>query len=254
MTSTQSAPARASAVPEPVTRATVRPVDSARALLRAPRRVGRQEPVLDERPESPIPVERGVPPDEAVGPTSSPAAELAPPVRTRSRPATPTGGRSLLDGSQAEPGAETAPLVRPTVRLARSKQLAAHAAPSPDSERSTSGTRLAEAAGAVLSRADDGLETVDFPWASPPSEIVTTAPSVPAALLSRAPADAAPEPEEIDAPPATPPEAPAPTGRPSPAPPSAPDMDDVYEQVVDRLRRDLLVERERMGDLLGDLP
>jgi hypothetical protein len=31
-------------------------------------------------------------------------------------------------------------------------------------------------------------------------------------------------------------------------------MDDVYEQVVDRLRRDLLVERERMGDLLGDLP
>jgi hypothetical protein len=29
--------------------------------------------------------------------------------------------------------------------------------------------------------------------------------------------------------------------------------DELYEQVVERLRRDLLVERERMGDLLGDL-
>jgi hypothetical protein len=29
--------------------------------------------------------------------------------------------------------------------------------------------------------------------------------------------------------------------------------DELYEQVVERLRRELLVERERMGDLLGDL-
>jgi hypothetical protein len=31
------------------------------------------------------------------------------------------------------------------------------------------------------------------------------------------------------------------------------DLDAIYEQVVERLRRELLAERERMGDLLGDL-
>jgi hypothetical protein len=31
-------------------------------------------------------------------------------------------------------------------------------------------------------------------------------------------------------------------------------MDEIYEQVVERLRHDLLVERERMGDLIGGLP
>jgi len=30
-------------------------------------------------------------------------------------------------------------------------------------------------------------------------------------------------------------------------------IDEIYDKVVDRLRRDILVERERMGDLLGDL-
>jgi hypothetical protein len=36
--------------------------------------------------------------------------------------------------------------------------------------------------------------------------------------------------------------------------PAAPDMTEVYEHVVEQLRRELLVERERMGDLTGDLP
>jgi hypothetical protein len=31
-------------------------------------------------------------------------------------------------------------------------------------------------------------------------------------------------------------------------------MTEVYEHVVEQLRRELLVERERMGDLTGDLP
>lgn len=31
-------------------------------------------------------------------------------------------------------------------------------------------------------------------------------------------------------------------------------IDEIYDQVVERLRRDLLADRERMGDLLGDLP
>ncbi len=30
-------------------------------------------------------------------------------------------------------------------------------------------------------------------------------------------------------------------------------IDEIYEAVVERLRRDLLIERERMGDLVGDL-
>jgi hypothetical protein len=31
-----------------------------------------------------------------------------------------------------------------------------------------------------------------------------------------------------------------------------PNIDDLYEGILERLRRDLLAERERMGDLLGD--
>jgi hypothetical protein len=34
---------------------------------------------------------------------------------------------------------------------------------------------------------------------------------------------------------------------------AAPNVDDLYEGILERLRRDLLAERERMGDLLGDL-
>ena len=36
-------------------------------------------------------------------------------------------------------------------------------------------------------------------------------------------------------------------------PAHAPDPDDLYDRFVERLRRDLLAERERMGDLFGDL-
>jgi hypothetical protein len=34
----------------------------------------------------------------------------------------------------------------------------------------------------------------------------------------------------------------------------APDIDEIYEQVVERLERDALIERERRGGLLSDLP
>ena len=36
--------------------------------------------------------------------------------------------------------------------------------------------------------------------------------------------------------------------------PPAPTLEDTYDYVVERLRRDLLIERERMGDLIGRLP
>jgi hypothetical protein len=51
--------------------------------------------------------------------------------------------------------------------------------------------------------------------------------------------------------PETPPPAPGPA---PPAPPPAGvggDPDELYEQMIERLRRDLLDERERMGDLVG---
>jgi hypothetical protein len=48
---------------------------------------------------------------------------------------------------------------------------------------------------------------------------------------------------------------PAPHPKPNPNPnPQPVDLPQIYEYVVDHLRRDLLVERERMGDLLGELP
>jgi hypothetical protein len=34
---------------------------------------------------------------------------------------------------------------------------------------------------------------------------------------------------------------------------ATPNVDEIYEGVIERLRRDLIVERERMGDLLGNL-
>ena len=47
----------------------------------------------------------------------------------------------------------------------------------------------------------------------------------------------------------------APGGAPSGAAPggAAPNVDELYEGIIERLRRDLIVERERMGDLLGSL-
>jgi hypothetical protein len=44
-----------------------------------------------------------------------------------------------------------------------------------------------------------------------------------------------------------------PAAPPAPAAPPGPDIDEIYEGVVERLKRDVLAERERMGDLLGDI-
>jgi hypothetical protein len=75
--------------------------------------------------------------------------------------------------------------------------------------------------------------------------------SVRAPLLARAPetSDA-----EVAPPPPTPAAAaPAPAAA-APAAAPAPTLEDIYDHVVERLRRDLLLERERMGDLIGPLP
>jgi hypothetical protein len=79
-------------------------------------------------------------------------------------------------------------------------------------------------------------------------------------VLARAPevsdAESAPSPPQ-PTPAAAPAPAPAPAhaaAAPAPGGAPAPTLEDTYEYVVDRLRRDLLVERERMGDLIGRLP
>ena len=88
---------------------------------------------------------------------------------------------------------------------------------------------------------------VDVQPMEPASGPAPTAPPVRA--LARAEAEEAPSPNE----PAQA-AAPAPPAPPAPPPVGATgDMDEIYDQVLRRLRRDLLREREQMGDLLGDL-
>jgi hypothetical protein len=154
--------------------------------------------------------------------------------------------------------------VRPPVRLRRvparifSPQLASSAsarlAPRSRPGAPTTGERLADATGAPLHRElAGGRETIEFfPGDSDAS------PSV----LARAPAGApAPSPAAPAAEAQAPPGAPvaegggAMSGGASASHAGAsPEADDMYEHIIERLRRDLLTERERMGDLLGDLP
>jgi hypothetical protein len=111
----------------------------------------------------------------------------------------------------------------------------------------TSGLRLAAAAGAPLVPDSDGTATVVFaptaldaaPSLSTPVSAAST-PSIFRFPDSRSATGAAL---------ALAPEEPAGMV----AGPELLDLDAIYEQVVERLRRELLAERERMGDLLGDL-
>jgi len=113
--------------------------------------------------------------------------------------------------------------------------------------------RLAGATRGFVSRTPSELSTVAF---APPEEFLYP-PELPApALLARQPAEAsAPAPEAT--------EAPAQAAAPAPHAPAAAaaaaaaggglQLDDIYDDVLRRLKRDLLREREQMGDLLGDL-
>jgi hypothetical protein len=101
----------------------------------------------------------------------------------------------------------------------------------------TSALELAAVTGATIAR-EGSRDTVTF--AAPPGEMAGSAPpvddAIPAASASSRPALAAAAPD-----------------RPASSRSGA-EFDDVYEQVMERLRHDLLVERERMGDLLDGLP
>jgi hypothetical protein len=119
----------------------------------------------------------------------------------------------------------------------------------------TSAARLAEATGATVSYDEaTGAETVSFPH---PSDAAAFAPAV---ELMRAPDHSTESGEqgvgEAAAEGAAPAQAAAPEPQPSPSAGGGGggDIDEIYDQVIQRLRRDLLADRERMGDLLGDLP
>jgi len=115
-------------------------------------------------------------------------------------------------------------------------------------EPRVSAGRLAAATGGIVSRAPSELSTVAF---APPEEFLYPPELPPPALLARQPAEAsAPAPEATEAPAQA--AAPAPHA-PVPAGAGGPELDDIYDHVLRRLRRDLLREREQMGDLLGDL-
>jgi hypothetical protein len=107
---------------------------------------------------------------------------------------------------------------------------------------------MAAATGAVVEAAG-GMTTLAF------APAVAATPLTLARQLSETPpADAPPSMSEVV--PVQPAPAPAPGQAPGPhpVPPAAVDLPEIYEYVIDHLRRDLLVERERMGDLLGGLP
>jgi hypothetical protein len=107
---------------------------------------------------------------------------------------------------------------------------------------STSGARLAAATGAAFSSDPDGFETVVFPH---PSGFEAAS-----GMISRAPVDGN---DDSPPPPATA-SSPAPADPPPAASSGGGDIEEIYDQVIERLRRDLLADRERMGDVLGDLP
>jgi hypothetical protein len=109
-------------------------------------------------------------------------------------------------------------------------------------QRSTA-LSLAAATGGTFARETAELSSVSF---APPAERLFAEPAR-EAVLAREPDAAAPA---VPAPAA----APAPEAH-EPHAGHAPDVDydDIYDHVLRRLRRDLLREREQMGDVLGDL-
>jgi hypothetical protein len=118
-----------------------------------------------------------------------------------------------------------------------------------DERRPTSGLSLASATGAVIEREAAGTSTVTFPQGEPapapePRELFSSAaPEEP--TLARA---ASPGPGPAPPLPSTPRTGAEPARR-----AASVDYDEIYAQVVERLRRELLREREQIGDLLGEV-
>jgi hypothetical protein len=187
-------------------------------------------------------------PTDLVPLAGDPALPVAQPQRPTPAPAGADGagpGRvlsSVVEGVRDAPAASAAPPARPSttieelpgpprhdgpplMRLARVPQ---PQAPQPQAPPDRA-QELARASGGAVSDDGAGMSTVTFPAAA-----AAATPSAPAT----APPVRGPGPSE---------------------PPAAPrgvadlDLDELYEEFLRRLRRDLLHDRERLGDLLGPL-
>ena len=140
------------------------------------------------------------------------------------------------------------------VRVARAPEAPrlsrAAALPRREQQVSPAAARLAAATGAVV-EASGGMTTLAFAPAAAATPLTLAR-----QLSESPPGDAPPSMSEVVPTQPAPALPPAPGGAPGPhpAPPAAVDLPEIYEYVIDHLRRDLLVERERMGDLLGGLP
>jgi hypothetical protein len=192
---------------------------AASAILR------RDEPVRAGPPANPVP--------EAEA-QSPPMLEAPPPAPTTAAPAPAS--------TPAEPVRRSVPLRV----VARAPSAVTNVVDSAPLARRTTAAALSAATGGRIMRESEQLSTVVFAPGPPIVEFPTAE-----TVLARA-ADAATEAGEepkaaeasqVRAAPAAAEHAPAGHG----------DLDEIYEHVVTRLRRDLLREREQMGDLLGDL-
>lgn len=201
-----------------------------RSPLRASRRVDRfVPPAMGEQAD----------PGASEGPVSE--AHGSSPRLASGQVEPPKRGRFDHARTQREPAA------RPPIRLrqlARSVHLD-ESDPAPPPLLRTAPDRLALAAGAALQHEPDDQATVMFP--PPTGREAPTLARQEATLSTPPPAPSTPPTPPATLSPSTPAPAPAEAA-------SGASIDDVYEQVLERLRRDLLAERERMGDLLGELP
>jgi hypothetical protein len=145
----------------------------------------------------------------------------------------------------AEPGADGAPPARPLLRLERRTQLSQLADMTPPNGWGATARSLGSAIGGTLARLPAETATVNFP--------LSPSPSAPLSLahvegLARQASDAS---APVAAPvPAVPPASALPA--PSPGAPAHVDVDELYGQLVERMQRELLIERERRGEPLWD--
>lgn len=224
----------------------------------------------DDRPQASSDVSPS--PDDPLE-TRGPAPPLAAPGSGgRREPGTPSG-----QGADRGRNAVTRPRLQLLSRAqADAPVRASRAADVPQS--TTAAHRVASAAGAALEWEPGGRAAVTFPPPGAPTAAVSVArlesdaplsppahsaePGIAPPAVPAAPAAAPPVPQPLGSSAAAPP-VPEPLGTSATAPPpprplgtsaGVASIDDLYDQVVERLRRDLLAERERMGDILGQLP
>ena len=212
-------------------------------LVRGGSEAPQAEPPLPKLAEAELtPIDAAREPD-ALERSEIPTRAAWPPVNTPVERLRLRGAVPRLSVSRTPVRTQTP--TRPQVRLSDPAGALIHQSARPPA--GTSAIRLAAASGAPLVSASNGTAVVfatPAPEAEFPPNPLVGAASAP--LIARLPdTGGAPRPSIAVA------------AAEAPAQPLADlehlDMDEIYEQVVERLRRDLLAERERMGDLLGDL-